>query len=533
MIRFTFRAVTASLGAVVAIVLAAVLVSCSGAVGGPPPVNDPTRITILPSTATLYGGLTTTFVISGGTGAYIASSSDQAVLPVSGNVNGNTLTVMPNQVATDTIVTLTVRDTGSTPLATATLTVRPGTINNTLTITPTSTQGASCAPAICSGGDAEVVATLGVGGVPLPARGTRFEVVSGDFRFITTPPGATAEVLDTQVVVITDEKGKARVRIRVLPGVPNQTAILQITDLGTLAFQRASFIIAQSTGSSPGFFTIPSALTFTGSRTDRCADSGQNADILVFGGAPPYTVASTSSAFSVNPTFVATSGASFRITPNGTCADSIQIPVRDSAGHSVTVTASNKPGTTAVPALAVAPTGVSLSSCNSVAFVTVAGGSGNYVASSGSGSVIASANGSTVSISRAPNSPPTTSPVNVGISDGSSVVSVTVTLTGSALGTCPPPARITATPSSLTVSACSGAGSSAMATLSGGSGTYTASSNSTSVSASVSGPNLTVQRNSPSAAPSGVQITVSDATDSTNTTTVAVNGLGAGAGVCP
>jgi hypothetical protein len=103
---------------------AMVLGSCgSGAVSGPAPVNDPTRITILPATATLYSGAPTTFVISGGTGSYIVSSSNQAVIPVSGSVTTGTLILVPNPVIADTPVTLTVRDTGTTPLATATLTV--------------------------------------------------------------------------------------------------------------------------------------------------------------------------------------------------------------------------------------------------------------------------------------------------------------------------------------------------------------------------------------------------------------------------
>jgi hypothetical protein len=40
--------------------------------------------------------------------------------------------------------------------------------------------------------------------------------------------------------------------IRIASTAPNQTALLQITDIGTGTFQRTSFAIAQSTGSSPG-----------------------------------------------------------------------------------------------------------------------------------------------------------------------------------------------------------------------------------------------------------------------------------------
>src|SRR5262249_20493894 len=158
----------------------------SGGVGTPP-VNDPTTIRILPATAVMYSGLPTTFSITGGTGAYIVTSSNQAVLQIAGSVIGSSITLVPNPVTVDTEVTLTAPDTGTASPATSIVTVKPGTVNNSITITPSSS---ACSPAICSGGDALVVATISQGGIPLPARGVRFDVVSGDFRFITSPAGS-------------------------------------------------------------------------------------------------------------------------------------------------------------------------------------------------------------------------------------------------------------------------------------------------------------------------------------------------------
>ncbi|HEY2628209.1 MAG TPA: hypothetical protein VGI57_03745, partial [Usitatibacter sp.] len=131
-----------------ALVVLAGINSCgSGAVSGPPPVNDPTRITIVPaSTVTApviaYSGLPTVFTISGGTGAYIAGSSNQAVIPLSGPISGTQFTVTPNYVTADSSVTITVRDTGTAPTASVTVTVHPGTVNNNVTVTPSSTQAA-------------------------------------------------------------------------------------------------------------------------------------------------------------------------------------------------------------------------------------------------------------------------------------------------------------------------------------------------------------------------------------------------------
>ncbi len=516
---------------VLALLTFAVVASCGGGVSGPAPVDDPTRITILPAISTVYSGTPTTFVISGGTGSYIVASSNQTVLPVAGAITGNTITVIPNLVVADTLVTLTVRDTGTTPLATATVTVKPGTVNNDITITPTSTQG--CAPAVCSGGDAEVVATLSQGGSPLPARGTRFEVVSGNFFFITTTPGSTVETLATSVILVTDETGKARARIRVPADAPNQTALLQVTDLGTLAFQRASFVIVQSTGSSVGFFVSPTSVTFQGTRTDQCAGSGISASFFIFGGNAPYTVSNTApTAFFVSPTTVSSSGGSFTVTPTGQCFDNAAVIVRDSSGRTVTVTVSNKLGTETVPALSVSPTNVTLSSCTGAASVSVAGGRGPsfYFVNSGSDSIVASISGNTVTISRRNPSPATPGPVNVGVSDGTSTANVTVNLVGSGAGVCP---ALTASPPSVTLTDCT---TPVTVTISGGSGTYNAASNNASVSATPgAGATVIIKRTGPASgafAPPAT-VTVSDAADPARTVSITVNATGAGSGACP
>ena len=515
-----------------------VFTSCgSGGVSGPAPVTDPTRITILPGTALAFSGLPTTFVISGGTGSYIVTSSNQAVIPVSGSIVGSSLTIVPNAVSAETTVTLTVRDTGATPTQMATVTVRPGTVANDITITPSSTQGLSCAPAICSGGDALVTATLSLGGVPLPGRGVRFEAVSGDFRFITSAPDASSETLDTSVTVVTDERGKASARIRALPAAANQTALLQVTDLVSQSFQRASFVIAQATGTSPGFFVIPETVTFQGIREDVCADSRVSASFFVFGGSPPYSIFSSSSAFFVSRDQVSFSGGSFIVTPNGQCVDEPGAPIiiRDASGRTVTATVINIRGTEAVPALVVAPDTVTLSSCASIATVTAIGGTGSYTANSGSGSVMVtpSPNRKTFSIQRKPATAGSTSPVSVGISDGASTVNVTVELTGNALGACPTP--ITANPPSVALTSCAAQ----TVTLSGGSGSYTASSSNASVRATVSSSTsttstLTIQRTPGSASFSPpATVTASDASDPAANVSISVGASGAGTGPCP
>jgi hypothetical protein len=522
----------------------ATVTSCgSGAVGPSTIVNDPTQITIQPGQCTgvgatvtctnpaiLYSGLPTTFVITGGTGSYILSSNNQAVLPVSGNIVGNSVTLIPNPVLTDTNVILTARDTGTTPIATAQATVKPGTVSNNITITPTGTQASTCTPALCSGGDALVSATLSQGGIPLPARGVRFDVVTGDFRFVTTDPLTGIETLSSSVTVISDETGKVQARIRATANAANQTALLQVTDIGTGAFQRASFIISQSTGSSPGFFTTPATVTFQGTRLNQCAAFGVSAAVFVFGGVPPYTVSNTSSGFSVTPIVISSSGGNYSITPNGTCVTSTPIIVTDSSGHTATTTVSNIPGTQVLPALAVAPATVTLSSCTGSASFTVAGGTGGpYFQSSGSDALTTSISGNTVTITRRNPSPAVsstgTATVDVGVSDGTTSASVTVNLTGQGAGACPAPG-FAANPTTVTLNDCTGV---TQVTLSGGSGTYSASSNNTGVTATVSGNILSIKRTNPSGVFTGSTVT---ATDGVSSVPIAVTGSGAGAGAC-
>jgi len=411
--------------------------SCgSGAVGSV--VVDPTTITILPGAdgtpATLYSGLPTTFTITGGTGTYIVSSSNQAVVQVSGTVTGNTLTVIPNPVVVDTLVTLTARDTGTTLPASVQLLVKPGTVSNTITITPGST---ACSPAICSGGDAVIATTISQGGIPLPARGVRFDVISGDVRFITSAAGAP-ETTALSVTTVTDEAGVARARLRALDTAANQTAIIQITDLGSGAYQRTTVIIARTSATEAGFFTVPTTITFTGPDNTRCA-SGASSEFFVFGGSPPYTISNPApTAFVTNTSVVGQSGGSFRVTTTGQCASDITFAIRDAAGRVTTVTVNNQPGSQDPPPapLAVAPSSLTLTSCTATASAVIVGGQGSYVGASENGLVLATVTGSILRVSRLSGGPAPSS-VTVNVSDGRSVVPVTVLLTGTALGVCP------------------------------------------------------------------------------------------------
>jgi hypothetical protein len=511
--------------------LFAVLASCgSGAVGGNPPATDPARVTILPGDGTvIYSGQPATFTLSGGTGAYIVSSSNPSVLPVdSASRNATSITVVANPVPADTTVTISVRDTGTAPIASASVTVKPGTINNDIQITPSSTQSSGCpAGTLCSGGDALVSVTLSQAGIALIGRLVRFDAVSGDFRFITSPTGTTPEILTTSALATTDGSGRASVRIRANADAPNQTAILQATDVSSGAFRQVGVVIAQSTGTSPGFFASPASVTFTGPNQGSCASSlatpGLAATFFIFGGVPTYTITSPSSGLVVTRDTVGFSGGSFDVRPTGVCLDNIPIVIRDTSGHTTTVTVSNVVGTTAVSPLDVSPAAVTLTSCSSSAIVTAVGGTGNYIGSSGSDAIfISPIQNRFFQIGRGQNNgvPPGTGPFLVGVSDGQTTKTVTVTLSGQAAGVCPAP-LFRADPNAVTLTTCTGT---ALVSLSGGSGVYSANSNNSAIKVNLSGNTVEIGRNNGVVpAPQNSSVIVSDGISNPITITVTDN----------
>ena len=231
--------------------------------------------------------------------------------------------------------------------------------------------------------------TISQGGIPLAARGVRFEVLSGTFSFVSTDPVTHVVTLVNTIQVVTDETGKAVALIRIPANAQNQTALLQVTDLGTGTFQRSSFAIAQSSGSSPGFAIIPTSIVFQGILTNQCAGLTGDifAELTIVGGTPPYALTGGGSAFMLIPNVVTASGGIVDVKANGTCvpAPGNTIVATDSLGHTATATVQNLPGTGTAPALTVTPSSITLTSCAGQANATVAGGvSSNYFASGGS-----------------------------------------------------------------------------------------------------------------------------------------------------
>ncbi|HEX6138319.1 MAG TPA: hypothetical protein VF059_11720 [Casimicrobiaceae bacterium] len=391
------------------------LAACGGGNGAP---NNPYKsgggpLTITPPTATTYAGTPFTFAITGGTQPFTIISSDQEALPVVGTLDGNTLVVIPGNVGTDTSVTLTVRD-GLGATVSAGVTVRPNLLlPSSITITGNPNCAASGAT-LCSGqdGSASVVIT-GPAGAPLAGRDIRFDVVQGSFSISSTTPG---QPIVQSLTVATDVNGLAAVRLIVPATAATQFATLRATDVTSGSSIVAQFTIAQFVNGSSVLTVIPTGTTtFTGPDTAHCS-SGASATFYVFGGTPPYTVATNfPGAISISGAPVQRSGDGFTITTNGTCFTGLTFKIADATGRVLTTppTASNVVGTAEPPPPPIVLTPASIPSLGTIACaagsqvgqILATGGTGTYavaVAPQGTasgGPIQATVNGGTIAVS--------------------------------------------------------------------------------------------------------------------------------------
>jgi hypothetical protein len=340
--------------ALVGVVGILTLAGCGGGSGAPnnpyvPPVTNPV-LTVQPSSLTAYSGVPTTVTITSGQGPFQVFTNDATVLPVTQTIAGPSIVVLPNNVAVDTNVTLTVQDAfGATkPVA---VSVRPNSILNALTFAPS---GGDCGTGLCSGqtGTATVVAS-GAAGVPLVSRAIRFDIVFGPIGITTTNPGTpVAQTL----TIVTDSKGSATVGILAVAGATTQPAQLRATDVTSGQQQVANLTVVNNTvaGQSP-LAVVPPIATITAAYSNACS-TGFRVNYYVYGGNPPYTVASSFPAgVTLVNTTVARSGDFFEAITNGACVNPLVFTIADSAGKQTTASLVNQPGTAAPPGPPVAP----------------------------------------------------------------------------------------------------------------------------------------------------------------------------------
>ncbi|HEX3137859.1 MAG TPA: hypothetical protein VHT22_09635 [Casimicrobiaceae bacterium] len=317
---------------------------CGGGSGAPnnpyqpgPPTPGP--LSVLPPIITAFSNTPVTLTISGGAAPFFVVSSNPAVLPVAQSPSGNTIVLLPGTVTVDTAVTITVQDAVG-QRATSTVTIKAAPIFGTLTIKPSSS---ACGANICSGqtGTASVTVT-GPGGVGIPGRQVRFDVVDGDFAIQSNNPGAP---LVPTLTAVSDGNGVATVFIQANLGAPTQPATLRATELTSGNQVNGQFTIVQTTALS----VLPGDATITAPDNTGCL-GGFTVVYTVFGGTPPYS-ASTSvpNAVTIQNGVNIPFGGSFTAITTGVCANPATIIVVDATGQTTTATLHNLLGPAGPP----------------------------------------------------------------------------------------------------------------------------------------------------------------------------------------
>jgi hypothetical protein len=317
---------------------------CGGGSGAPnnpyqPGPAAPGPLSVLPPNLTAFSNIPTTLTISGGAAPFFVVSSNPAILPVAQTPSGNTIVLLPGSVTVDTAVTITVQD-AIGQRATSAVTVKAAPIFGTLTVKPSS---AACGANICSGqtGSASVTVT-GPGGVGIPNRQVRFDVVDGDFAIQSNNP---ATPLVSTLTVVSDGSGVATVFIQANFGAPTQPATIRATELTTGNQVNGQFTIVQLTALS----VLPSDATITAPDNTGCL-GGFAVVYRVFGGTPPYSASSSvPNAVTILNGINIPFGGAFTAITTGLCVDPATITIVDATGQTTTATLHNLLGAASPP----------------------------------------------------------------------------------------------------------------------------------------------------------------------------------------
>jgi hypothetical protein len=345
------------LAAVFTGVVAALMTACGGGGVSSAPSSPDTAISVLPSTATVYPNIDTTFTISGGRPPYIVASQNPAAIP-NPTVNGSTFVVRPANVQANTTASVEIRDASSPPKTLGvSLNIVTSTLDNAITITNNS--GSCGAQAqLCSGSDAIATVRSVINNVAQANRQVRFEAFQGDFGFVAAGSSAIANTL----VATTGVNGTANVIIRARPTAQPQPAILQVVDVDSGLTRRFVFSIGLSTDGNNNITVIPDSQTWQAPFIDACV-TGAISSHYIFGGTPPYLVTSTNTQFATlgsssgssttEGTIVQTSGGAVLIAVTGqicslASAGTVFI-VQDAVGRRTTFTVSNLRGANSPP----------------------------------------------------------------------------------------------------------------------------------------------------------------------------------------
>ena len=272
--------------------LCAALVGCGGSSSSETPVSSSTLLAS-PAKFAAFGDTPNVIGISGGTGPYTVTSSDPVLVPVTLAIDGASFTFTPKNVQTDTVVTLTVKDSkgATSPVA---VTVTPATIPAGK-ITVVGAANSVCAiennsaittATICQSetGTASVTLRDSTGAV-LANRAVLFEALSTGAAFAEKADSAVFARLAT---VNTDANGVATVALRGDVEAVSEAALLRATDkVSTHRVDTWITVLKQTSGVS-ALSIVPASGGLIGYYTNECSEVVR--EYGVHGGKAPYTV---------------------------------------------------------------------------------------------------------------------------------------------------------------------------------------------------------------------------------------------------
>lgn len=436
-----FHSLRSSLTAFVLACGSALLVAAcgGGGAGGNPNQGGPISISPSGDNVTLYAGIPFTFSLQGGRRPYSLTSSDPGILELPSVVNGNHVTVVPNNPG----VIDTGLQEGELPVRTIQINLRDSTgilvttqvkvAQNFLTgygirITPTTCPSAAAggfdpAAQACAGGESAIRMQATFNGSLAGNRQFRMEVLRGNFSLRHPVTGQVSQA----ITVTSDHTGTVLALLEVPPNVPTQLGVLRVIDVATGVYSDTVFTIS-GFSQSQNITPVPNDFTFTGPLTTTCGTG--TADFMVFDGVAPYTAISSDPNLTVTPSSPTNPGRfTLRAFNPNWCMDNATIVVTDARGGRGTVTVSTETGSVSPPEPAtfnVAPTSITLA-CGQSGSVTVVGGTGSYFTNSTNPAVTAVASGTAVTITRA-NTGTSTATVVVSVSDGRDIAEVSATV---------------------------------------------------------------------------------------------------------
>lgn len=390
--------------------LCATLAGCGGSSSTDTAVSTSTLLAS-PAKFAAFGDTPNVVGISGGTGPFTVTSSDPVLVPVTLAVNGASFTFTPKNVQTETVVTLTVKDSkgATSPVA---VTVTPATIPAGK-ITVVGAANSVCAvennPAItlvtiCQSetGTASVTLRDSTGAV-LANREVLFEALSTGAAFAEKADSAAFARVAT---VNTDANGVATVALRGDVEAVSEAALLRATDkVSTHRVDTWITVLKQTSGAS-ALGIVPASAGLIGYYTNECTPVVR--EYGIHGGKAPYTVTlPAGSTLAVRALTIASSSNSLETTvdaPGGrfvvtqpattTCATSSTLmTVTDALGAKSTATftvasGGNTRSTAAATELIVTPPTLSFVADASSTYCTsssarfaIAGGTAPYVVS--------------------------------------------------------------------------------------------------------------------------------------------------------